>query len=111
CPHIVYSSFDALFLVPDPFFPLRPPSPLLYPQSEKYQSWLWSDQRLLGYLVQGPISCGSAVGPSQEAEAQAARMKMKPAHYALITGASRGIGHHFARALAARSWDTILVAR
>lgn len=36
---------------------------------------------------------------------------MKPAGYALVTGASRGIGKHFAFALARRSWDVILVGR
>jgi short-subunit dehydrogenase len=36
---------------------------------------------------------------------------MKTAGCALVTGASRGIGNHFARALAARSRDLIIVAR
>jgi short-subunit dehydrogenase len=36
---------------------------------------------------------------------------MKTDHYALVTGASRGIGECFAGALAARSWNLVLVAR
>jgi uncharacterized protein len=39
------------------------------------------------------------------------KTETKPAGYALVTGASRGIGNCFARALAARSWNLILVAR
>jgi len=49
------------------------------------------------------------MGASSETEAQAGAMK--PVGYALITGASRGIGKCFAQALAKRSWDLILVAR
>lgn len=36
---------------------------------------------------------------------------MKRPTYALVTGASRGLGRHFAQALAARQWNVILVAR
>ena len=36
---------------------------------------------------------------------------MNPDRFALVTGASRGIGKYFSRALAARSWNVIMVAR
>lgn len=49
------------------------------------------------------------MGAASETKAQAGAMK--PAGYALVTGASRGIGKYFAQALAKRSWDLILVAR
>src|SRR5262249_10568862 len=58
------------------------------------------------------------VGPSQAAEIEGEGAQAKPVgismnsdRYALVTGASRGIGKYFSRALAARSWNLIMVAR
>src|SRR5690349_1941929 len=60
----------------------------------------------LGYLRGGgkPAPSSTRLGPPGCAE-------MKSPSFALITGASQGLGRVFARALAARGQNVILVAR